>query len=198
MKLDFGAAIPHDVGVLTYLDEANALCSRRWLVNASIGTAAEANRFFNHPNFLLRVLKRFLPSLGMIYAALRTVVGYRSRKMVITVDESDTVYTRVKNLGVVKNPHFTGALRYDTPHEPGGGYFYVHLLKNVPLPSLAVTLLGLLRGKFAGRKGARSWRATRLRIEADQPFTVEGDGEVVTATRAYLTLVPDLLQVCTR
>lgn len=198
VKLDFDAAIPHDIGVLTYRDEANELCSRRWLINASVGTTAEANRFFNNPNRLLVKLKRVLPSLGMIYAALRTVLAYRSGKMVLTVDEGETVYTRVKNLGIVKNPHFTGALRYDTPHEPGSGYFYVHLLKNVPLPSLAFTLLGLLRGKFNGCRGARSWRATRLRIEADRPFAIEGDGEVVTATRAYVTLVPDLLQVCTQ
>lgn len=198
VKLDFDAAIPHDIGVLTYLDEANELRSRRWLINASVGTTAEANRFFNHPTRLLRTLKRVLPSLGMVYAALRTVLAYRGGKMVLTVDESETVYTRVKNLGIVKNPHFTGALRYDTPYERGGGHFYVHLLKNVPLPSLTLTLVGLLRGKFAGRKGARSWRATRLRIEADHPFAVEGDGEVVTATRAYITMVPDLLQVCTR
>jgi diacylglycerol kinase family enzyme len=58
------------------------------------------------------------------------------------------------------------------------------------------TLAGLLFGRFNGRRTG-SWRATRLRIESDRPFAVEGDGEVVMAIRAYFSVVPDLLRVCT-
>lgn len=196
-KLDFVAAIPHDVCLLTYRDEAGELRSRRWLINASIGTTAEANRLFNNPDAVLRFLKRFLPAAAMVYAALRTVLSYKSRRMAITLDEGETIHARVKNLGIVKNPHFTGALSYDSPYEPGSGHVYVHLMNGVSVPRLALTLLGLLRGKFSGRKGTRSWRATRLRIATDEPFAVEGDGEVVMAKRAYFTVVPGLLQVCT-
>ena len=196
-KLDFGATVRHDVCLLTYRDEANELQSRRWIINASIGTTAEANHFFNHPNRTLGWLKRALPSLAMAYAALRTILAFKSRKMVITLDENETVYTRVKNLGIVKNPHFTGSLSYDSPYEPGGGHFYVHLLKRVAPLRLVATLLGLLRGKFNGKKGTHSWRATRVRVESEGLFAVEGDGEVVMARRAYFSIVPDLLPVCT-
>ncbi len=165
----------------------------------SVGTTAEANCFFNTPNRPLRFFKRYSPWRGIVYATLRTLVGYRPYKMSITVDEHDTVHTRVRNLSIVKNPHFTGALRYDSPYEPGGGHFYVHLLRNLPLPRVVLTLARLALGKFSGRNGTRSWRATRVRIESEagRPFAVEGDGEVVTALRAYFSVVPDLLQVCT-
>ena len=195
-KLDFLDTVAHDVGMLTYRDEEDTLKSRRWLINASVGTTAEANHFFNNPNHFLQFLKRFLPSMGMIYAALRTVIGYQSRAMTITLDERETVHAPVKNLGIVKNPHFTGSLSYDTPYEPGSGHFYVHLLRRVSFPTLAFRLVGLLFGNFSGARGTHSWRATRLRIEGDRPFAVEGDGEVVTVTRAYFTVVPGLLQVC--
>ncbi|UCF18630.1 MAG: hypothetical protein JSU87_11855 [Gemmatimonadota bacterium] len=197
IKLDFRVIVRHDVCMLTYRDETGGLHSRRWVINASVGTTAEANHFFNHPNGMLRLMKRHLPSCAMAYAALRTIVSYKARKMIITLDEADTVYTRVKNLGIVKNPHFTGSLSYDSPYEPGGGHFYVHLLRRVSTLRLLLTLLGLLRGKFNGRKGTRSWRATRVRIESEEPFAVEGDGEVVMARRAYFSIVPNLLQVCT-
>jgi diacylglycerol kinase family enzyme len=197
LKLDFHSTVRHDVGLLTYRDVAGALRSRRWLINASIGTTAQANRFFNHPSGTLRLLKRLFPSWAMAYAALRTILGYRSLEMQITLDGGATVRARVKNLGIVKNPHFTGALRYDSPYEPGSGDFYVHLLKGVSLPRLALTLLGLVRGRFSGREWTRSWRARRLRVQADRPFDIEGDGEAVTASRADFSLMPGLLQVCT-
>ncbi len=196
-RLDFLATVQHDVGLLTYRDDQDQLRSRRWLINASVGTAAEANRLFNSSERGLNLLKRVAPGVAMVYAALRTVFGFRCREMTLTIDESETVHTSVKNLGVVKNPHFTGALRYDSPYEPGSGHFFVHLLGRTSLPCLVVALGRLLLGRFAGQTGARSWRATRLRIEADRPFVVEGDGEVVTARKAYFTLVPDLLQVAT-
>jgi diacylglycerol kinase family enzyme len=196
-KLDFVSTVRHDVGLLTYRDEDEKLHTRRWLINVSVGTTAEANHLFNNPDPPLRFFKRFSPWRGMAYAALRTLVGYRPSKMSITVDGDDSVHTRVRNLGVVKNPHFTGALRYDSPYEPGGGHFYVHLLRNLPLPGVVLALARLAFGKFNGHNGTRSWRATRLRIQAERPFAVEGDGEVVTTSRAYLSVVPDLLQVCT-
>jgi len=196
-KLDFISTIRHDVCLLTYRDESDVLRSRRWIINASVGTTAEANHFFNNPNGPLRLFKRFIPSLAMAYAALRTIVRYKSRPMTITVDETETVQARVKNLGIVKNPHFTGELSYDSPYEPGGGYFYVHLLKRVSALRLVLTLVGLLRGKFSGRKRTGSWRATRVRINADSAFAIEGDGEVITARRAYFSIVPNLIQVCT-
>jgi diacylglycerol kinase family enzyme len=196
-KLDFLSTAAHDIGMLTYRNEEGELRSRRWLINASVGTTAEANRFFNNPNGLLRTLKKLVPSVGMVYAALRTVINYHSRIMTVTLDEKDSVHVPVKNLGIVKNPHFTGSLSYDSPYEPASGHFYVHLLERVWFPRLALTLLGLLYGKFSGSRGTHSWRATRLRIEADRPFAVEGDGEVVTVSRAYFSVVPGLLQVCT-
>lgn len=195
-KLDFVSTIRHDVCILTYRDAADELRSRPFLVNASLGTTAEANRFFNEPNRALAFLKKFFPSLGMMYAALRTLLAYRSHKMTITLDETETVHARVKNLGVVKNPHFTGSLSYDSPYEPSSGHVYVHLLRNASLPRLVITLLGLLRGRFSGRKRTQSWKATRLRINSDRPFAVEGDGEVVMASRAYFTVVPSLLRLC--
>ena len=196
IKLDFDSTIWHDVCLLTYRDAADSVRSRRWLINASVGTTAEANRFFNNPSRALRRLKRF-PALAIVYAALRTIFRFRGHEMIITLDERETVRGRINNLGIVKNPHFTGGLAYDSPYVPGDGYVYVHLLRNLGVLRLLVALARLARGKFGGRLNARSWRVTRLRIESERPFAVEGDGEVIVARRAYFSVLPDLLQVCT-
>jgi len=196
IKLDFDSTIWHDICLLTYRDPVDSVRSRRWLINASVGTTAEANRFFNNPSRLLSLLKRF-PALAIAYAAFRTIVRFRGLDMTITLDEEETVRGRVNNLGIVKNPHFTGSLAYDSPYAPGDGHVHVHLLRNLGVMRLVFAVARLARGKFDGRLNARSWWVTRLRIEAEQPFAVEGDGEVILARRAYFSVLPDLLQVCT-
>ena len=196
-KLNFGLTLQHDVCLLTYRDDAANLRTSRWFINASVGITADASHFFNGQGPVLRFLKRFSPASGIGYAALRTILGHRARPMTMTLDDKTTLRASVKNLGIAKNPHFTGALCYDSPHEPSSGRFYVHLLRSVSPLGLALALLRLCRGRFGGQKGAESWRARRLIVQADQPFLVEGDGEVVSAREACFSIMPRGLQVCT-
>ena len=195
-RLDFEQARPHDVGRLRYEDDAGQQHERFWIVNASMGTTAEGNHLFNHPGPLLGRLKRVSAAGSMIWAAARAVLSYVPPAITLTLDDGEPLRCRLRNLGVVKNPHFTGALRYDSPHEPDSGRFFVHLLEDVSLPSLAVTLLALARGRFSGRPGARSWQAARLAVTAPAPFAVETDGEVFSVRRAEFSLLPGALRVC--
>jgi len=195
-RLDFGHAVPHDVGVLAYEDERRIWRTRFWILNASVGITAEANHAFNHPDAALRSLKRVLPSAGMAYAAIRGILTHRAADMTLACDDRPPGAARVRNLGIVKNPHFAGVLRYDSPYQPNGGRFSAHLLEDVSLGGVARTLIGLARGRFTGRRGTRSWRARRLALDADRPFTVEVDGETVTARRARFSVLPAALQVC--
>ena len=199
VKLNFGATVRHDICLLVYRDGAGATRTRPWIINASIGTTAEANRFFNAPDATLGFLKRTMPGWAIAYAALHTIVTYGGTRVTISLGGGGNraLRTNVRNLGVVKNPHFTGALRYDSPFEPNGGRFWVHVLHGVRLPRVLIALAGLARGRFAGRQGTSSWRAPKLSVESEVPFAVEADGEVVTATRAYFSVAPFGLEVCT-
>lgn len=196
-KLNFRLTIQHDVCLLTYRNDAANLLTRCWFINASVGITADANHFFNGHDRVVHFLKRFSPASGMGYAALRTILGHRPCPMTMTLDDKTTVRARVKNLGIAKNPHFTGVLRYGSPQEPCSGRFYVHLLRDVSPLGLTLALLRLSRGRFGGQKGAESWRARRLVVRADQPFLIERDGEVVSAREAWFSIMPRGLQVCT-
>lgn len=195
-KLDFAATTDHDIGLLRYQDPEGRIRQRYWIVNASAGVTADGNQSYNAPDALLRWLKRVSPGRGIGYAALRAILGHRPRLMSIALDDEPPVVFCVSNLGVVKNPHFTGNLRYDTPYEPGSGRLDVHLLEGLGLMGLAWTLSGLARGRFTGRVGTHSWRVTRLTIEAAEPFPVEADGEIVSASKAWFAVLPRALRVC--
>jgi len=195
-RLDFEHAVPSDVGTVAYVDEDRRPGRRIWLVNASIGTTAEANGFFNRPDRVLRVLKRRSTGAAIAYAAIREILRHRARTLSMSLDGEPPARRQVENLGVVKNPHFSGCLRYDSPHEPGSGRFYVHTLAATSLPRLVIALAGLARGRFSGRRGASSQPAHRLRVRADAPFALEGDGEVVFVTDASFGLLPRRLRLC--
>jgi diacylglycerol kinase (ATP) len=196
VRLRFDRTVAHDVGRMRYLLPDGEWRCRRFILNASIGVTAEGNRRFNDDPTVARV-KRVHPDLGMTWAALAALLDGGPWPMRIATDAAPPVTRRVTNLGIVKNPHFCGMLRYDTAYEPGSGAFDVHLLGNVSRIARVRAILGLCRGRFVGRRGTASWRARRLGVAAEVPFAVEGDGEVVVTTHAEFSLDPRALAVCT-
>ncbi len=195
-RLNFAHPIWHDVGRTTYLDETGALRVRHWVINASVGTTAWGNWIYNEERGLIGSVKRCSSSLAIVFAALRALLGFTGAWMTLRYDDGPVMSTRVRNLGVVKNPNFTGCLRYDSPYEPGSGDFFVHLLAESSLWDTVVTLARLARGRFAGRPTAHSRRARRFALDAANPFAVEGDGEIVVTRHVEFSLEPLGLQVC--
>jgi diacylglycerol kinase family enzyme len=196
VRLRFDRTVAHDVGLLRYQVPDGAMRCRRFILNASIGVTAEGNRRFNDDPAVARA-KRVHPDLGMTWAALAALFDGGPWPMHIATDGAPPVIRRVTNLGVVKSPHFTGMLRYDSAYEPGNGEFDVHLLGDVTRPARVRAIAALCFGRFTGRPGTSSWRARRLSVSADQPFAVEGDGEIVMTTHAEFSLDPRALAVCT-
>lgn len=195
-RIDFEDARPHDVGLLSFEDPSGVLHTRRWIVNSSVGTTAEANWTFNQPDPVLRWLKKTSTDVAIAYAALKAILCHRPRDMEIWVDGRFLAQGRVRNLGIVKNPHFAGNLRYDSPFEPASGRLFVHRLGAVSLPRLLVILAGLLRGRFMGRRGTQSWEARSVTVRNRGPFSVELDGETVVARSASFSLLPSALRIC--
>jgi len=193
-RLDFDRVVPHDVGRMRYWTTGGWHC-RHWILNASIGITAEGNRRYNDDPRVARA-KHIHPDLGMAWAALGALRDGHPRPMDVGSDGARPARMSVTNIGVVKNPHFTGMLRYDTPYEPGSGLFDVHLLGDVGALARARAFAALCRGRFTGLPGTASWRARRLRVTADRPFAVEGDGEVITTTDVTFSLDPQALAVC--
>ncbi len=196
-RLDFGDHRAHDVGLLKYEDPYGVVRSRYWFANASLGLAADANDYFNHPDCPLRWLKRSIPSAAISFAALRTMLTNRPRTLWLSIDDLHSAWEPTRNIGFVKNPHFAGGLHYDSPHETASGTFHVHHLGAVSRLELLRTLVRLSQGRFRGGAGARSWAAQEATVFAgDGVLSVEFDGEVVNARRVSFSILPEKVSVC--
>jgi diacylglycerol kinase (ATP) len=204
-RMDAAHSRTSDVGRLVIRDPAGGQVVRYWLVNASVGVTADANLRFNRASGVLARLKQVSTGAAIGYAALATVLRDRGRELAATVDgrapyangtgRSDSV-RRFRNLAFVKNPNFSGCLRYDSPFEPLSGAFHFHAVTDVPLLRLLLILAGLARGRFAGRAGTVSLEATAAVVSAREPFAVEFDGEVMEAVSIEVSVIPQGLEVC--
>ncbi|MDH4043628.1 MAG: diacylglycerol kinase family protein [Gemmatimonadota bacterium] len=195
VRVAFHQTVRHDVGRLRYRTLAGEWQCCCWILNASVGITAEGNRCYNDDPMVTRV-KRVHPDLGMVWAALIALGRGAPRTMTVATDGGPEHQARVTNLGIVKNPHFTGVLRYDSAYDPGSGYFTAHLLGDVSGRDRLRAFIGLHRGHFTGLPGTATWRARQLRIRAEEAFAVEGDGEIIMTTDAEFTLEPRALAVC--
>lgn len=195
-RLDFKHAEERDLCAVRYEGEDGRERTLYWIVNSSVGITAEANWLFNHPGRWLALLKRASSDAAIVWATVRTLSRCAPLEARLALDGAPLATVRLRNLGVVKNPNFAGALRYDSPFEPASGDFHVHMVHDVPLGRLLGILGALSRGRFAGLPGTRSVRARHLTLSADRPFALEGDGEVIRAVRATFSLLPRRLKVC--
>ncbi len=194
VRLDFGEAVASDLCSIEYVDTLNRFGHCEWLINASLGTTAEANRRFNRSDGLLCRMKARLPTAAMIYAAVRTILSFRAEALELKIGP-DRLRVRARNLGIVKQPNFSGSLRYGS-EPPGPGKMGVHLIGDVGLSRLCLIAGRLLRGRFEG-PGTRSWTVSRLSVTSNRSFLIERDGEVIRTRAASFRVLPGAIQLCT-
>jgi len=194
-KLDFSRSLLRDVGCLTY-DTSEGSTSVYFLINASCGLTAEANSFFNNPDRFLRQLKRLNTPTAIVYAATKTILKYRNIPVHLDSGAGKDFTTPLTNLGVLKSPHFSGSLRYDTPNQLDSGQFIVTLCSDMTRWKVFHLFQSLSKGQFEHMAKTRSWGAQSLAISAEKPFAIEFDGEVTRTTTAKFTILPRHLKVC--
>ena len=195
VKINFEEAKPRDVGCLTYF-EKGMMKRKYFLINASLGIAAEANYFFNHPDNILLRLKKKNTNLAILYSALKTIYGFKSFKIKIDSDEMGEFDVNLTNLAIIKNPNFSGNLRYSSVINYDGGNFNVHLCSEMSRKEIIHLLYLLSFGKFYKVKKKKSWETKELNVSSEDPFYVEYDGEIIKTTSVTFTILPKLLKVC--
>lgn len=195
-RIDFDRAARRDVGRISYVDGCVTRQVRHWLLNASIGITADANAAFNEPDPLLFRLKRRWVNASILYAALKTITLHRNRRVRLQMGEAGRWEGAIANIAVLKSPHCSGVFRYDVPYGFRSGRFYVHVCHDLGRFGTLEALWRLGRHKIAGMRRTQLWSPRCLVIEADEPFAVEFDGEVVRTARAAFDVRHDLVEVC--
>lgn len=188
--LDFEHAALRDICSLDY-DNGR----RYFMINASIGITAEANYRFNHPDALLTILKKVHTGSAILLAAAETIAGYKNIPVCLSRKESEQ-HCNVTNLGILKNPHFSGSFRYDDAAVYNDGLLRVYLAGDMNKREIPSLMNALARGKFRRVAKTSSFSAEKLAVSAEQEFTVECDGETVKTKKAIFSVYKEAVKVC--
>jgi diacylglycerol kinase (ATP) len=194
-KIDFSKIRLQDICKITYVDEDGKSVTKCFLLNSGIGLTADANMLFNKPDKVLSFLKKKNTDIAIIYAALKTIFTYRNKKVRITAGNV-TKNVNLTNIGIVKNPNFSGNFCYDSEYKPDSGMYNVHYCENMTLPRILLTLYRLSRKKFSGYRGTTSFETDNITIESDENIAVEFDGEVIYTKKVTYSVLPVKIKIC--
>jgi len=192
-KLGFRHAVARDVGCLVAATDAGFI-TRYFLVNASVGITAEANRFFNSPDPILQFLKRVSTSAAIAYSAFTTIARFTGFRATLCSAEHGSVTTTLSNLGIIKSPHCSGHFVYPSPAKYNDGTLQVYVSRDMNRWEILQFARSLIR---SGRiPKTDRWSTTSLIVTAERPFAVEFDGEVISTSFAQFGILPRFLKVC--
>jgi diacylglycerol kinase (ATP) len=188
-RLNFKRVSRQDIGEVAFLNAEGNHKTRYFIVNASLGATAEANLFFNNGDWLLKFCKKWIKSIAILYAAIRTIWLYKNFPARIIGSGQDKIIM-LSNLGVIKNPFVSGSFHYDQIIEPNDGKLGLNYCDNMSKKELLVTLYNLGRGEFSNGIKRVSEYVDTVSLETGKPVALETDGEVFLGSQFKFSLLP--------
>ena len=145
---------------------------------------------------MLRILKRRNTPSAILYAALRTIVRHADIHALCIGPTCGTYPASVTTLGIFKNPHFSGSLSYGGSACYDDGSFKIRLYERLHTLGLLRLLAALSEGREFAHRACKAWDCSFFVVSSKTPFTVEFDGEVVSAREAEFSVLPKYIRVC--
>jgi diacylglycerol kinase (ATP) len=191
--MDFENAYHRDVGVIKYATDAGKV-EKYFLINASLGITAEANNLFNKPDLILRRLKQLSTKTAIIYSATKTILNYRNLNAEIFVN-GNKLKTNITNLGIIKNPHFSGDFCYDSHASYDSGKYNIHLAHDMNKFDVLNLMKALTTSSFSKIEKTKSWLTDNIKVNSENNYAVEFDGEIVITNKVEFRVLNKFIKV---
>lgn len=157
---------------------------------ASVGFDSVANEFANRVPVLSG-------SALYTFAALVTLVRWRSAKFHLEIDgaDTDTVDTSAWFVSAGNTTSYGGGMKVCPDADPTDGALDVTMLGDVSRIGFLKVFGKLFDGTFTRQPPVRSWRTSRLHISADRPLPVYADGERCGTLPVTVEAVPGAIKL---
>lgn len=180
------AVYPIDVGRARVRARSGEERTRLFVNAAEIGYGAEVTRRAARAPRLLGRVGRLVAMLGAVRA---------SEPVSATVSVDHTSVTEPLTNVVVANGQFLGTGMKVAPRAlPDDGLFNVQVWRTHAADIVRMTPR-LRLGEHLPDATIREWQSATVRVEADRPLAVQGDGQVLGTTPAALDLLPRALRL---
>jgi len=193
--INFNNTQLRDVGVIKYKSGSQIL-HKYFLLNASMGVTAEANNLFNNPDPILKFLKKHFTSLGIYYAALRTIFSFNHINAKIIFDTYEAYSFSISNLSIIKNPNISGNLSYPGEADYQNGLYQIYLAHSMNKLDLVDLLRSLSKQIFPKNEKTKYCKTSKIEVTAANDFLIEFDGEIISKNYAEFTILNKYLNIC--
>ena len=179
-----------DVGILTCIDGDTGQTRTRYFVNiaeAGLGGAVVARAAG------LKGVGRFLGGARYACAFWLTLPGFRPATVQLDTDGQAFAW-RAYNVVVANCRFYGGGMQISPKSQPDDGALDV-LVMTGPKSDAFTTLPKVYRGTHLPHRNIAELRAGGVLLEADRPFGVEADGEILGTTPATFGVIPGVLRL---
>ena len=138
-------------------------------------------------------LGRFLGGARYACGFWLTLPGFRPATVRLDAD-GQAFEWQAYNVVVANCRFYGGGMQISPKSEPDDGALDV-LIMTGPKSDSFTTLPKVYRGAHLPHRNIAELRASRVRVETDQPFPVEADGEILGTTPATFGIIPDVIRL---
>lgn len=160
---------------------------KRFLGIVSVGFDSEASRVANETHFLGG-------SLVYVYAAIRTLVGWKPARFTVAVDD-ERIRLSGYSVSVANSRAYGGGMFVAPDAELDDGEFDIIAVGDVSKLKFVSNLPKVFKGTHVEADEVQVFRASHLELSASRPFPVYADGEHLTDLPASLRVLPQALSV---
>jgi len=194
IRLEFSSPKIQDIGVVKFHDRNNELFTRYFIINASIGVAAEANLYFSCSDFFLNMIKKQSIQAAILFAAIRTIITYKNIHASL-IYNGTTKKLDLVNLSIIKNNFISGRFHYDQQVFPDDGFLGLNYCHDMTKVELIRTLMGLYDGHFSGKPKTYTARTKELVLTPEKSVAIETDGEIFRGSDIQFSILPKAIHV---
>jgi diacylglycerol kinase family enzyme len=184
----------HDAGTVTYFDDKDFKQKKYFIVNASVGVTAQANWNFNHPDFLLRLLKKRATGAAIVYTAVSTILRHHNKVLSLKFNGRE-FNTSISNINILKVPFVSGCFFYTQPVSRTDGQLGLNICINMSKRELLSVLNQLQNGSFPPNSKTVTEFTSGIDIVSDNAFVFECDGETERSRSLNVSIVPNAITV---
>lgn len=202
IRLNFTAAIAHDLGEVVYVNNKDELKTEYLIINASVGFTAEANAIFNEKNKFISFLKKRFTNLAIFFSIGKELFKFKPLITKITFNGTTKRNFKVINIGVIKNPHFAGDLKYENKINSDSGFFNIYILKTDStrkiklILSIIKILKDFLSENILSNRLLSKNLCQEIEIKTTHSAILEIDGELKKFKHAKFKILPKGLLLC--
>jgi YegS/Rv2252/BmrU family lipid kinase len=160
---------------------------RAFIGIASLGFDSDANAIANSA-------PKRLGNLAYVYAGLRTLARWEHAQFHLELDGEPIEFAGY-TVAACNSPYYGAGMRLAPGALLDDALLDIVLVAQMPKRTYLATLPRVFNGTHVRNPAVRVLRGRELRVDADRPFDIYADGDLLGRTPATMTVVPRALRV---